>query len=234
MSKMAGPGTGGSASGPSSLRRSVVTGAALTPGDLVALTEVEEGVEDPVTPTPKPRGDLGRKRSMERRQRAPTLDTPPQPPVPSLPSSSDANSVSQTKPMTNGDTFHKIKPDSAEDGDIGSPKQLMIFLQVGRQVKKVTMEPVTSFAQLRVLFMNKFMYNPGQENFPDIYIRDPASGVQYELENVSEVKDKCLLSLNIERMYFILQRSVNSNLFSSPGSNQATYRYTNRQYLTRN
>jgi hypothetical protein len=91
------------------------------------------------------------------------------------------------------------------EGSDGS-RQMMVFLQVGRQVKKVTMEPVTSFGQLRVLFMNKFLYNPGKENFPEIYIRDPASGVQYELEDVSEVKDKCLLSLNIERKYLKLLR----------------------------
>jgi hypothetical protein len=49
--------------------------------------------------------------------------------------------------------------------------------------------------------VDKFSYNPGLENFPAIYIRDPSSGVQYELENMEEVKQKCLLSLNIEREY---------------------------------
>jgi hypothetical protein len=62
----------------------------------------------------------------------------------------------------------------------------------------VAIEPPLSFATLRVLFVDKFSYNPGQENFPAIYIRDPSSGVQYELEDVEEVTDKCLLSLNIE------------------------------------
>ena len=36
-----------------------------------------------------------------------------------------------------------------------------------------------------------------------IYIRDPSSGVQYELEDMDEVKEKCLLSLNIERAYHL-------------------------------
>ena len=62
------------------------------------------------------------------------------------------------------------------------------------------MEPGLSFSSLRVLFVDKFSYSPGQDNFPAIYIRDPASGVQYELEDMDEVKEKCLLSLNIERM----------------------------------
>jgi len=50
-----------------------------------------------------------------------------------------------------------------------------------------------------MLFVDKFAYNPGQEDFPAIYIRDPSSGVQYELEDTDEVSDRCLLSLNIER-----------------------------------
>ena len=67
------------------------------------------------------------------------------------------------------------------------------------EVKKVMMEPGLSFSSLRVLFVDKFSYSPGQDNFPAIYIRDPSSGVQYELEDMDEVKEKCLLSLNIER-----------------------------------
>ena len=79
------------------------------------------------------------------------------------------------------------------------PGPIAAFLQVGREVKKATIEPGLSFSSLRMLFVDKFAYNPGQENFPAIYIRDPSSGVQYELEDMDEVKDKCLLSLNIER-----------------------------------
>ena len=63
------------------------------------------------------------------------------------------------------------------------------------------MEPDLSFPSLRMLFVDKFAYNPGQEVFPAIYIRDPSSGVQYELEDTDEVNDRCLLSLNIERKY---------------------------------
>jgi hypothetical protein len=54
-----------------------------------------------------------------------------------------------------------------------------------------------------MLFVDKFAYNPGQEVFPAIYIRDPSSGVQYELEDTDEVNDRCLLSLNIEREYLL-------------------------------
>ncbi len=79
------------------------------------------------------------------------------------------------------------------------PSKMTVFLQLGREVKKVKVEKGISFSSLRVLFVDKFSYNPGLENFPAIYIRDPSSGVQYELEDTDEVKEKCLLSLNIER-----------------------------------
>ncbi|KAJ3480211.1 hypothetical protein NLJ89_g12296 [Agrocybe chaxingu] len=85
------------------------------------------------------------------------------------------------------------------------PSKITIFLQLGREVKKVTVEPSISFASLRVLFVDKFSYTPGQENFPAIYIRDPSSHVQYELEDTDEVKEKCLLSLNIEPLDQIKQ-----------------------------
>jgi len=80
-----------------------------------------------------------------------------------------------------------------------TPTKITVFLQLGREVKKATIEPEMTFGMLRMLFVDRFSYNPGLENFPAIYIRDPSSGVQYELEDTTEVKEKCLLSLNIER-----------------------------------
>ncbi|KIP02833.1 hypothetical protein PHLGIDRAFT_111593 [Phlebiopsis gigantea 11061_1 CR5-6] len=85
------------------------------------------------------------------------------------------------------------------------PTAFPVFLQVGREVKKIVIERGLSFSSLRVLFVDKFSYSPGQGNFPAIYIRDPASGVQYELEDMDEVKERCLLSLNIEPLDQIKQ-----------------------------
>jgi len=76
---------------------------------------------------------------------------------------------------------------------------------MGREVKKATLEPGTPLSTMRVLFMDKFAYNPGHENFPTIYIRDPASGVQYELEDIDEIQDRCLLLLNIDPLDQIKQ-----------------------------
>ena len=80
-------------------------------------------------------------------------------------------------------------------------KSQTIYLQFGRDVKKAQLElfPQPSIASLRMLFTDRFAYNPGLADFPAIYLRDPLSGVQYELEDVQEIKEHSVLSLNIER-----------------------------------
>lgn len=85
-----------------------------------------------------------------------------------------------------------------------SVQPLTVFVQLGRQVRKVTL-PVTdapdrglSTASLRMLFMDQFAYSPGISDFPEIYIKDPASGVSYQLENLDDVQNQSLLTLNIE------------------------------------
>lgn len=82
----------------------------------------------------------------------------------------------------------------------GPPLIPEIFLQLGRDVKKAKLEAPPTIASLRVMFMDRFQYSPGIEDFPAIYIRDPQSGVQYQLEDMSEVKDRVVLSLNIDGM----------------------------------
>lgn len=77
-----------------------------------------------------------------------------------------------------------------------------VFLQYGRETKKVVLDrrEVTSVADLQGLFMNKFEYAPeGREMFPDVYVRDGASGIAYQLEDMDDVKPGVLLSLNIDR-----------------------------------
>lgn len=115
----------------------------------------------------------------------PSDHIPPMPPVPAAPSRTPE------------------PPSLQDDHSTTSPSKITIFLQLGREVKKVSVEPGISFSALRVLFVDKFSYNPGLENFPAIYIRDPSSQVQYELEDADDVKDKCLLSLNIERKFSV-------------------------------
>lgn len=83
-----------------------------------------------------------------------------------------------------------------------TPSATAFFLQLGRQTKKASLDPdqmPPTLASLQVLFMDRFSYNAGQDDFPMIYIRDPRLGLEYELEDLSEVREGCLLILNVER-----------------------------------
>ncbi|KAF8474865.1 actin interacting protein 3-domain-containing protein [Kalaharituber pfeilii] len=81
-------------------------------------------------------------------------------------------------------------------------KEMVIFLQIGRQIKKVVLSEGVedlSLTSIRLLFIAKFNYNPpAGEDFPEIYLQDPTSGVRYELEDLNDVKDRSVLCLNIE------------------------------------
>lgn len=81
-------------------------------------------------------------------------------------------------------------------------KELTLFLQLGRSVKKVNLpEGVDelSMPALRLLFISKFNYNPPSgDDFPEIYLQEPESGVRYELEDLRDVKDRAVLCLNVE------------------------------------
>ncbi|KAI0045702.1 AIP3-domain-containing protein [Auriscalpium vulgare] len=176
-------------------RRSLVAGAggALTAGELAVLTEADEEEEAP-SPA-RVRREVSRSRS---RGKFPLAE----PPVPRLPVPQEALTKSEVVAAVNGVPATKAAADPSPETP-GGP--ITVFLQVGREVKKANVEPGLTFASLRILFVDKFAYSPGQENFPAIYIRDPSSGVQYELEDMEEVQDKCLLSLNIEPLDQIKQ-----------------------------
>ncbi|KAK7687293.1 hypothetical protein QCA50_009798 [Cerrena zonata] len=193
--------TGGSvrSGGAGGSRMSMAASSALTPGDLAALTEHEEG---PMTPSKRDR-NRGTQRARPPSTIAEDEEVPP--PVPPLPS----REVSPQKPSKLTTTVEDSKPSSVSSYSPSpvepASKTLTVFLQVGKEVKKVQIEPGLSFSSLRVLFVDKFSYSPGKDNFPAIYIRDPSTGVQYELEDMDEVKDKSLLSLNIEPLDQIKQ-----------------------------
>ncbi|KAF7370647.1 AIP3 domain-containing protein [Mycena sanguinolenta] len=157
-------------------RRSLAAGTALTLGDLAEIAEADN--EEPSAPLLR-RGS-SRSRSSptdppERRQEA--TGTPPVPPLPTTPSRTP-EPVVPTSEQPLADVPAAEPPQH--------PSRVTVFLQLGKEVKK-------------------FSYNPGLENFPAIYIRDLSSGVQYELEDMEEVKERCLLSLNIEPLDQIKQ-----------------------------
>ncbi|KAH9986105.1 actin interacting protein 3-domain-containing protein [Russula compacta] len=169
-----GPGTG------HPNRRSLLAGGGgtLTARELVALTEADEEVEaPPAIPPTSPR----RQRSISRTRGPPPGEIAEgRPPVPPLPQPS--RTISTPEPIP---------------GVSNTPQPITVFLQVGREVKKARMELGLTFSSLRMLFVDKFAYNPGQEDFPRY--------TYYELEDTDDVTDRCLLSLNIEPLDQIKQ-----------------------------
>ncbi|KAF9925458.1 Bud site selection protein 6 [Linnemannia zychae] len=83
---------------------------------------------------------------------------------------------------------------------------LTLFLQVGKSVKKTRFEGELTHSGLRMLFMEKFQYNPGQEDFPTIYVKDPQTNIHYELESLADVKQNAFLSLNVDDLENIQRR----------------------------
>jgi len=172
----------------------VASSSALTPGELAVLTEVEEG---PGPTTPRKRDRSARKARQPPIQEQDEEVPAPVPTIPATESAKEESIASDTQSETQ--TNVSSKPPAP------TPNQpFTVFMQVGREVKKATVEPGLTMAMLRVLFMDKFSYSPGMDSFPAIYIRDGSSGIQYELEDMDEMKEKCLLSLNIEREFMRL------------------------------
>ena len=213
-------------------RRSLVAGGGgtLTAKELAVLTEADEEAETPpAIPPTSPRRQRSLSRTRGPPQGEPVEERPPVPPLP-LPQPT----VPQPPTRTPGESLSTTPAPEPVRMVSGALQSITVFLQVGQEVKKAMMEPGLTIPSLRMLFVDKFAYNPGQEDFPAIYIRDPSSGVQYELEDTDEVTDRCLLSLNIEREY-LLNASVSNFLYLSlfsTRSNQAAHRRTDFESCT--
>jgi Actin interacting protein 3 len=80
---------------------------------------------------------------------------------------------------------------------------LTIFLQYKTKVKKFVLpegrEGLTT-ARLQLAFIEKFAWNTHSNgaDLPVILIQDPISGVRYELDDITDVKDRSVLVLNYE------------------------------------
>ena len=84
-------------------------------------------------------------------------------------------------------------------------KELTLFLQYRSKIKKFVLvdgyEELT-IARLQLAFIEKFAWNTQHDGgeLPEIYVQDPVSGVRHELEDLSDVKDRCVLVLNVEAL----------------------------------
>jgi hypothetical protein len=78
-----------------------------------------------------------------------------------------------------------------------------LFLQYKSKIKKFVLPEgygELTIARLQLAFIEKFAWNTHNNgvDLPEIYIQDPVSGVRHELEDLSDVKDRSVLVLNIE------------------------------------
>lgn len=85
------------------------------------------------------------------------------------------------------------------------PKDLTLFLQYKSKVKKFALpggHSQLSIGRLQLAFIEKFSWNTHSNgaDLPEIYIQDPVSGVRHELEDLSDIKDRTVLVLNVEAL----------------------------------
>jgi hypothetical protein len=80
-----------------------------------------------------------------------------------------------------------------------------LFLQYRSKIKKFILpEGPTglTIGRLQLAFIEKFAWNTHNNgvDLPEIYIQDPVSGVRHELEDLSDVKDRSVLVLNVDAL----------------------------------
>jgi hypothetical protein len=96
-------------------------------------------------------------------------------------------------------TLESIASVSESQARETSPEKIPVFLQLGSSVRK-TLVSVTelSLQSLRLLFVEKFQFNPGADAFPDILVTDRETGIPYILEEgVQDIVEGTMLTLDV-------------------------------------
>ncbi|GAA5999966.1 formin-mediated actin nucleation enhancer [Rhodotorula paludigena] len=174
------------------------------PGHASPILEEEEA-----SPAPSPSGAGG------------TMSPPPSfppPPVPGAVSRSASSSTLQPAPQQLPPRSPspalpplptEVAPPSSTPTSPPPPSEpeypYSVFLQIGRDVKKARLGGPPDIQSLRQLFVERFGYNPGLGNWPDVYLRDTDAGVHYELEDMAEIRPSSVLSLNVDTVEQVKQ-----------------------------
>ncbi|KAK0448863.1 actin interacting protein 3-domain-containing protein [Armillaria borealis] len=186
---------------------SMLVSPALTPRELAALVNLDD---DRTSPSPSSPGlPMGRGSVLSSLppSLSATLQSPGRPISPSTTRTPNRTPNRTPEPPSRPPSPKKPSVSNLGRGCPPASSKLTVFLQVDKEVKKTVIEPGLSLPSIRMLFVDRFAYNPGADNFPAIYIRDPSSGVRYQLEDVNEIQEKCLLSLNIEPLEQVKQHT---------------------------
>ncbi|PGH02212.1 hypothetical protein GX51_04786 [Blastomyces parvus] len=137
---------------------------------------------------------------LERDSGSETFESPP------------GKSTGQQSAPANGTQHAKTASTSSDNSPAGqftpesSPppsKEITLFLQYRSKIKKYVLPEGYSeltLGRLQLAFIEKFAWNTHNNgvDLPEIYLQDPVSGVRHELEDLSDVKDRSVLVLNIE------------------------------------
>lgn len=156
--------------------------------------------------------------SPSRPRRAPEREREAVPPLPPLPTLAETEPV--VAPTSDEPAETTTTTTSAPTASVESDSSMRIhsdvvkvFLQYGRETKRVSIDikDLTTIADLQSLFVSKFDYSPeGMELFPDVYIKDPTTGIAYQLEDLEDIKSGTLLSLNVDPLDQVKQHFDNT------------------------
>ncbi|KAL2197122.1 actin interacting protein 3-domain-containing protein [Corynascus similis CBS 632.67] len=176
-------------------------------------TRVSEEPEEPRAELPTTGAEFPGARDDDKFQPSATLNGPPPDVMPFM----EADDGERGKPATSGpapvsapipSVARATTPDKPPSTFTETPpatKELTLFLQYKSKVKKFVLPggyEELSIGRLQLAFIEKFSWNTQQNgaDLPDIYIQDPVSGVRHELEDLSDIKDRTVLVLNVEQL----------------------------------
>ncbi|KIW13125.1 hypothetical protein PV08_08312 [Exophiala spinifera] len=175
---------------------------------------------------------------------------PAPPPLPEHRSSFEEGPVSSAETVQQ-DPPAEITPTQAQQApfEASSPqsKELTLFLQYRSKIKKFVLvdgyEELT-IPRLQLAFIEKFAWNTQHDGseLPEIYVQDPVSGVRHELEDLTDVKDRSVLVLNVEQLDEVkkhideglggLQKSLDGVRSLLEGQGTLMQRFSDRQLET--
>lgn len=137
--------------------------------------------------------DLEKAKSSTKLDDVDENETKRQPDLSKVSGKASTNNLTALKEETLSDTAKSL---TGGQNHAERNSQSSIFLKLGDQVKKVSIDLPTTFPNLKVLFSQRFNYSsPATSSYPKIYIQDGPNLVAYELENISEIKYGSIISL---------------------------------------
>ncbi|GAN07506.1 conserved hypothetical protein [Mucor ambiguus] len=93
-------------------------------------------------------------------------------------------------------SHHPLMVDTVDKPHV--PDTIDVYMRKGEQVKKTSIHADIKLDEIRQLFRDHFSVTKEQEF--DIYILDPASNVEYELERLNDIKPYSIMSLKENMM----------------------------------